>query len=426
LWLPAREPIAETLADRNAYGFRPKRRCADALDQGCKALRQKDTAPWILAGDIQGVFDNIRFAWLAEHRPMNTRVLAKWRKRGFVERGPLYPTTAGVPQGGICSPGMSNRVLAGLEQGVGNHSRFQRRSNRHYVRGADDFIVTAKSRQVLAEVVRPRSHACLAERGVRLAAEKTGITPRAEGFAFLGQTLRKPDGRKGQPAQRLIKPSTASFHALTAQVRPRGQQAAGATPEARLARLTPVLRGWANYPRHPLCGQTFFRLDSFGWRRLFRWAKRRHPDRTGRWITECSFPPHPGASWHFTDPAPGKQVLRVWERSKPTRSRKVKGEANPFAPDWEAYCCARAQRLTVRASSPFRATLLRQQPGLCPSWRQMIQVEEEVELHHRDGNHQNNHWANLVLLHPTCHQQVHSAPESPTASSRPSRGGGQA
>src|SRR5712692_8281671 len=53
LWLQALEPIAETLADRNSYGFRPKRRCADAIDQCCKALRQKDTATWILEGDIQ-------------------------------------------------------------------------------------------------------------------------------------------------------------------------------------------------------------------------------------------------------------------------------------------------------------------------------------------------------------------------------------
>ncbi len=354
------------------------------------------------------------------------RVLSKWLKSGFVERGTLYPTTAGVPQGGSVSPVMSNMVLDGLEQVVCNHSRFRRRYNIHYVRWADDFIVTAKSRQVLAEVVLPRINACLAERGVRLSAEKTVITPLAQGFDFLGQTLRKHDGRNGQPAKRLIKPSTASFHALTAKVRTLCKQAAGAPPEALLDRLNPVLRGWANYHRHTLCGQTFFRLDSFVWRRLFRWATRRYPDKTGRWITDCYFPHQPGESWHFTDPATGKQVLRVWESIKPKRSLKVKGEANPFDPDWDAYCGARAQRMTLRASSPFRATILRQQHGLCPSCRQMIQVEEEVELHHRDGNHQNNHLANLVLLHPTCHHQVHYAPESPTASSRPSRGVGHA
>ena len=78
------------------------------------------------------------------------------------------------------------------------------------------FLVTANSRQVLAEVVLPRITAFLAERGVRLSTEKTVITPLAEGFDFLGQTLRKHDGRNGQPAKLLITPSTASFQALTA------------------------------------------------------------------------------------------------------------------------------------------------------------------------------------------------------------------
>jgi RNA-directed DNA polymerase len=52
----------------------------------------------------------------------------------------------------------------------------------------------------------------------------------------------------------------------------------------------------------------------------------------------------------------------------------------------------------------------------------VIQSEENLELHHRDGHHQNNRRANLVFLHPNCHRQVHYAPESTTASTRPARG----
>jgi RNA-directed DNA polymerase len=52
VYLQVLQPIAETTADRNSYGFRPKRRCADAIDQCFKALRQKGSATWILEGDI--------------------------------------------------------------------------------------------------------------------------------------------------------------------------------------------------------------------------------------------------------------------------------------------------------------------------------------------------------------------------------------
>jgi RNA-directed DNA polymerase len=101
LYLQALQPIAETLADRNSYGFRPKRRTADAIDQCFKVLRQKGSATWVLEGDIQGFFDHIAFAWIEGHIPMNKRILAKWLRCGFSDRGALYPTTAGVPQGGI-------------------------------------------------------------------------------------------------------------------------------------------------------------------------------------------------------------------------------------------------------------------------------------------------------------------------------------
>jgi hypothetical protein len=47
-------------------------------------------------------------------------------------------------------------------------------------------------------------------------------------------------------------------------------------------------------------------------------------------------------------------------------------------------------------------------------------------LQHRAGNHQNNRRANLVFLHPNCHRQVHYAPDSITASTRPARGVGHA
>src|SRR5450631_1252485 len=57
LHLLALEPVAETLADPNAYGFRPKRSTADAIGQCFNVLAQKQSAQWILEGDIRACFD---------------------------------------------------------------------------------------------------------------------------------------------------------------------------------------------------------------------------------------------------------------------------------------------------------------------------------------------------------------------------------
>jgi RNA-directed DNA polymerase len=411
LWRQALEPIAETLGAHHSYGFRPKRRCADAIAQCFNVLRQKTSATWILEGDIQGFFDHLSFSWLEAHIPMNKRVLSKWLHSGFIARGTLYPTTAGVPQGGIISPVMSNMVLDGLEAVVCGGSWHRRVYNINYVRWADDFIVTANSREVLEEVILPRITAFLAERGVRLSTEKTVITPISQGFDFLGHPWRKHERPHGKPAKLQIPPSKASVQAIKSTVKTLWKQAMGATPEVLIDRLPPLLRGWANYHRHIICSETFAQLDSFVWRRLFRGAKLRHPNKTGRWIADRDFPHQPGEAWRLTAPDTGKQLIRIQDAVKR---------------EWETYFQHRERQLAQQAASAFRAKILRQQHGQCTVCRQVIQHEEDLELHHRDGNHQHHRPTNLVLLHPTCHRQVHYAPDSPTATSRPARGVGHA
>ena len=55
LYLLALLPTAETTADPNSYGFRPKRSTADAIEQCFRALSQKYYARWVLEG---------RYPWL--------------------------------------------------------------------------------------------------------------------------------------------------------------------------------------------------------------------------------------------------------------------------------------------------------------------------------------------------------------------------
>ena len=157
--LQALQPIAETTADPHSYGFRPKRRCADAIAQCFNIFRQPTAATWILEGDIEGFFDHIAFPWLEQHIPMPKRLLSKWLRSGFWDRGTLYPTTAGVPQGGIISPVISNMVLDGLEDVVHGGHWHRRVHQINYVRWADDFLVTANSREVLEHTVLPAVNA---------------------------------------------------------------------------------------------------------------------------------------------------------------------------------------------------------------------------------------------------------------------------
>jgi len=104
LYKLALEPVAETRADKNSYGFRPLRSAADAIQQCWIALNQKMAASWILEGDIKSCFDNISHDWLMANILMDKDILQKWLKAGYIDLGTLYPTSAGTPQGGIMTP----------------------------------------------------------------------------------------------------------------------------------------------------------------------------------------------------------------------------------------------------------------------------------------------------------------------------------
>ena len=115
LYCLALDPVVETTADKNSYGFRQQRSCADALEQCFLALKSAKTE-WILEGDIKSCFDRISHNWLLAHVPMDRAILQKWLKSGYMEKHVLHETTDGTPQGGIISPVLCNCALDGLEQ----------------------------------------------------------------------------------------------------------------------------------------------------------------------------------------------------------------------------------------------------------------------------------------------------------------------
>jgi RNA-directed DNA polymerase len=99
LWKLALEPVAETLADANSYGFRPERSTADAIAQCFIVLAKRVSPEWILEGDIRGCFDNFSHSWFLENIPMDKEILRKWLEAGYIDEGTLFESRAGTPQG---------------------------------------------------------------------------------------------------------------------------------------------------------------------------------------------------------------------------------------------------------------------------------------------------------------------------------------
>src|ERR1700682_5226126 len=285
LHLLALEPVAETTADPNSYGFRPERSTADAGEQCFIALARKTSAQWVLEADIKACYDEISHAWMVANFPTDKVILQKWLKAGYVYQDELFPTDAGVPQGGIISPVVANMTLDGLEAMLRKKFPAAKRTGlkMHMVRYADDFIITGNSKEWLEHEVKPAVVAFLAERGLVLSPVKTKVTHIDEGFDFLGWNIRKYNGKL------LMKPSKANVKAHLDKIREviKGNKTA---KQANLIRLlNPILRGWANYHRHAVAKETFARVDTYVWSMLWQWAVRRHPEKGARWVKDKYF-----------------------------------------------------------------------------------------------------------------------------------------
>lgn len=116
LYALALEPIAETMSDIRSFGFRKHRSTKDAREQIFLCLSKKNSAQWILEGDIKGCFDNINHQWLLTNIPIEKTILIQFLKAGFIYKRHLNPSKAGTPQGGIISPILANMTLDGIEK----------------------------------------------------------------------------------------------------------------------------------------------------------------------------------------------------------------------------------------------------------------------------------------------------------------------
>jgi RNA-directed DNA polymerase len=353
LHLLALEPVSETLADKGSYGFRQKRSCHDAIERCFIHLSRKDSATWILEGDIKGCFDNINHQWLLQNIPMDKKILQQWLRAGFIENKRLFPTTEGTPQGGIISPTLANMTLDGLEAcldkafGITIRQDGCRKNNHfkiHLIRYADDFIVTASEKDILEYKVKPLIEEFLIQRGLQLSQEKTSITHITEGFNFLGQNIRMYSRGK-----LLIRPSKDAIKSVKEKlkgiiVKHRGSQAA-----VLIRNLNPVITGWANYHRHVCSKKTFYKLDRILWRNIWNWAKRRHNNLGYRKIVSLYFMRIGNRRWqYFGKFNDGKTILlRMFACFHIKRHKLINGNANPFDTSWDKYFVNRLRYKTV-------------------------------------------------------------------------------
>lgn len=427
----ALEPEWEARFEPRSYGFRPGRGCHDAIEAIYWTLRGKAAKrSWVLDADLTAAFDRI------DHEKLLSALgtfpaagmIARWLTAGVIERGRFAPTDEGTPQGGVISPLLLNIALHGMEEAAG--VRYLRcdpygahitTGSPALVRYADDLVVMCHTKAD-AEHAKERLQQWLTPRGLRFNEDKTRIVHVDAGFDFLGFNVRRYRGRL------LIKPSPASVarykQRLTAEVR----ALRGANAAMVIARLTPIVRGWAAYYRTGVSSQAFARVDNHLWACLYRWGLRSHPNKSKHWVATRyfeAFHPTRADQWVFGDRDSGRFLPRLaW--TKIVRHVLVMGTASPDDPALSEYWARRRRRI-MTIHGGLIAKLLIAQHWRCPACDGLLlyadtapQTPAEWERWNRIMHKARDRGAVRVvrrrdddptafaLIHTHCHQRYHA------------------
>lgn len=405
LYALALDPVSETTADTKSFGFRKGRCAQDACEYIFTALSRSYSPQWVLEGDIKGCFDHISHQWLIDHIPMDKSVLKQFLKAGFVFQGELFPTDEGTPQGGIISPILANMTLDGMQKVLSDrfHTnrlgkvdiRFKNAHKVNLVRYADDFIITAATKEIAEEakeIIRDFLHT----RGLELSEEKTVITHIDNGFDMLGWTFRKFKGKL------IVKPSKKSVKAFVAKLHDTVLKQGKSWEQGMLIRkLNQQLRGWANYHQSVCSQDTFSRIDHILYEMLWRWAKRRHPNKNRRWIVGNYWHSQGLQNWIFSTDK--EQLLNI-AYFPIVRHTKVRMDANPYL-DTQYFKYRKFQRGIKCLSGRFR-TVWKKQNGYCFHCGLPIDMSEEKEVIFKTPKSMGgtDEAKNMAYVHKHCQQ----------------------
>ena len=180
-----------------------------------------------------------------------------------------------------------------------------------------------------------------------------------------------------------------------------------------LMRLNPIIVGWRSYHRYANSKKVFSDLDCWITGKLIKWARREHSNKSRTWQKRKYFATVGERNWEFYAINPEKST-RVYLKSLSRIPIKtyplIKGEANPYDPEYELYFEA-WQMLKASAIVDMQMKrLFELQKGKCLTCKSGLQFTEQWHIHHRvprvlGGS---NILSNLTLLHENCHRQLHS------------------
>lgn len=232
-------PIFEPIFSENSYGFRPNRRCEQAI---IKLLEYFNGGyVWIVDIDLEKFFDNVpqdklmSYVGRIIHDGDTESLIRKYLKAGVMNKGRYETTEIGTPQGGNLSPLLSNVMLNELDKELEKRGQC-------FTRYADDVVIVLKSKAAATRVMYSITSWIEKKLGLKVNATKTKITPPGK-LKYLGFGFWKDKGTwKARPHQDSVMKFKRKLKALC-------KRSWSIDLTYRIKKINEVIRGWVNYFR---------------------------------------------------------------------------------------------------------------------------------------------------------------------------------
>ncbi len=286
---------------------------------------------------------------------------------------PEFPEQ-GTPQGGVVSPLLANIALNGIEK-VHEQRNYHGRKSHPSVRYADDMVIILKPEDNATEILE-KINQFLASRGMKVSEKKTKITASTEGFDFLGWHFKVQSNGKFK-----CTPSVENFKKFRQKVKTI-VNCSNYGAKVKAEKLAPIVRGWRNYHKFCKMDGSRFSLWHIGNRAFKVFNKETKLNRhTSKTLLDKAFPKVSLSENKFVN---------------------VTGNKSPYDGDI-AYWSERNSKLY----DDIISKTLKRQNHTCGHCGLKCISEEQINLHHRDGNHSNWKIKNLMAVHESCHDYIH-------------------
>ena len=232
-------PIFEPTFSEYSYGFRPNRRCQNAIDRALELLNQG--YEWVIDLDLEKFFDKVpqdKLIRLVDNMVNDSDVTAlihKYLRADVLINGKFEETRIGTPQGGNLSPLLSNIYLNELDKEL-------ERRGLHFARYADDCVIFVKTEYSAERVMKNIITFIETKLKLKVNAEKTHIT-RPNNLKYLGFSFWNDKGNWKS------RPHKESFEKLFLKLKKLLKRSWSVDLTYRIKKINEVLRGWINYYR---------------------------------------------------------------------------------------------------------------------------------------------------------------------------------